>query len=458
MKSAVLTWVTGTAVFALLAMPAQMIGQQKQENKQERPLHYMVTDLGTLPGGTFSQATSLGDRGLVTGVSTVEDGTQHAVLWYKGRTIDIGTPGLGGPNSLAGGVNARGQVLVQAETSDLDPNSENFCGYGTGLTCLAALWQNGVTTALPTLGGYDGSFGGINNRGEVAGYAENSIADPECPTGVAVNGTGPQVLDFEAVIWGPKRGEIRELPPLPGDSVGIAFWINDNSQAVGVSGSCANTIIPPFAVGPHAVLWEKDGSVHDLGGLGGTVNTALLAIGNVAFGINNRGQVVGVSALSGSTTTHAVLWIRDGGKPRDLGTLSGDVNSAGLGINDRGEVVGGSIDGGVASGNPRAFLWRNGVMTDLNTLVPASTPLYLLTAFTINNAGEIAGFGATSSGDIHAFLATPCDRDHVHGEGCKDTAGADADDTSKRPRSPLSENTRKLLHQQLGRRWQMGRP
>jgi hypothetical protein len=80
MKSAVLTWVTGTAVFALLAMPAQMIGQQKQENKQERPPHYMVTDLGTLPGGTFSQATSLGDRGLVTGVSTVEDGTQHAVL------------------------------------------------------------------------------------------------------------------------------------------------------------------------------------------------------------------------------------------------------------------------------------------------------------------------------------------------------------------------------------------
>ena len=209
----------------------------------------------------------------------------------------------------------------------------------------------------------------------MAGYAENSIADPECPTGVAVNGTGPQVLDFEAAIWGPKRGEIRELPPLPGDSVGIAFWINDNSQAVGVSGSCANTIIPPFAVGPHAVLWEKDGSVHDLGGLGGTVNTDLLGIGNVAFGINNRGQVVGVAALPGSTTTHAVLWIRDRGKPRDLGTLSGDVTSAGLGINDGGDVVGASIDGSVASGNPRAFLWRNGVMTDLNTLVPESTPL-----------------------------------------------------------------------------------
>ena len=176
--------------------------------------------------------------------------------------------------------------------------------------------------------------------------------------------------------------------------------------------------------GPHAVLWEKDGSVHDLGGLGGTVNTDLLGIGNVAFGINNRGQVVGVSALPGSTTTHAVLWIRDRGKPRDLGTLSGDVTSAGLGINDGGDVVGASIDGSVASGNPRAFLWRNGVMTDLNTLVPASTSLDLLTAFAINNAGEIAGFGATSAGDIHAFLATPCDRDHAGAEYCKDTEGA----------------------------------
>ena len=84
----------------------------------------------------------------------------------------------------------------------------------------------------------------INNRGEVAGYAENNIADRECPPKVAVNGTGPQVLDFEAVIWGPRQGEIRELRPLPGDTVGMAFGINDHGQAVGMSGSCANTVVP----------------------------------------------------------------------------------------------------------------------------------------------------------------------------------------------------------------------
>jgi len=46
-------------------------------------------------------------------------------------------------------------------------------------------------------------------------------------------------------------------------------------------------------------------------------------------------------------------------------------------------------------------------MTDLNTLIPANSPLYLMHCFQINSAGEIVGFGATGSGEIHGFLATP---------------------------------------------------
>jgi probable HAF family extracellular repeat protein len=389
----------------------------RQERHEGR---YTVTDLGTLPGGTFSQATFVNDDGLVSGLATVPDGTQHAVLWYRGRIMDIAKPGLGGPNSGAFGVNERGQAVVQAETSTKDPNSENFCGYGTGLNCLPALWQNGRMTPLPTLGGNNGTVGQINNRGEVAGIAENGIRDPECTPGVAVNGTGPQALDFEAVIWGPRQGEIRELRRLPGDSVGMALWINDNGQAVGSSGSCANTVLPPFAAGPHAVLWEKDGSVTDLGNLGGTANPALLAVGNIAFSINNRGQVVGASALPGDAAVHAFLWTRERGM-RDLGTLPGDVNSAGLGINDRGEVVGASINGSAANGNPRAVLWKKGVPIDLNTLIPPNSPLYLLTAVGINDVGEVVGFGVTSTGDIHGFLAIP-----IHGEDEIDTLLSDA--------------------------------
>jgi probable HAF family extracellular repeat protein len=390
MKST-LTWIAASSLLAALAVA-------------QTP-SYTVTDLGPA-GNPFSQAGYVNNNGFVAGLTTVASGAQHAMLWYEGISGDIGVPGLGGPNSGAGGVNNFGQVIGGAETSSKDPNNENFCGYGTGLQCEVFLWQDGVITQLPTLGGVNAGYGSINNRGEVAGYAETNTRDPKCPSGVALNGSGPQVLDYEAVIWGPGQGQIRQLSPPPGDTVGVAFWINDNGQAVGMSGTCANTQLPGPAAGPHAVLWEN-GTVTDLGNLGGTANPALLGVGNAALAINNQGQVVGTSALAGSTTHHAFLWNWETGM-QDLGTLPGDLVSAGLGINNRGEVIGNSIaPPGLPMGNPRPFLWKNGVMTDLNTFVPANSPLQLLTASAINDLGQITGFGVTSTGEIHAYLASP---------------------------------------------------
>ena len=160
--------------------------------------------------------------------------------------------------------------------------------------------------------------------------------------------------------------------------------------------------VPPI-VGPHAVLWDSDGTPFDLGNLGGSVDVSIPAVGNRATYINNRGVVVGGSTLAGDKTGHAFLWTRDAGM-QDLGVLNGDFNSGAIAINDRSEVVGVSND---EKGNLRAFLWRNGLMTDLNTLVGSDSPLYLLFAAGINNRGEIVGFGATKTGDVHAFLATP---------------------------------------------------
>ncbi len=363
MKSKLVTVSSAAVLMAMSIGPAQAQGPATR---------YTVTDLGTL-GGFFNQATLLNNHGMVSGLSSLPNGTQHAVLWANGNLVDIGsTLNLGGPNSGAFGINEKGQVDGVAENATPDPNNETFCGYFTGLEC--------------------------------RGIAENSTRDPGCPSTPAVNGTGPHVLDFEAVIWG-AQGEVRQLSPLPGDTVGMNFWINDSGQAVGTSGTCANTVLPPFAVGPHAVLWDKDGSVTDLGNLGGTANPALLSIGNVAFAISNRGQVTGVSTLADNTHTHAFLWTKETGM-QDLGTLPGDVNSAGLGTNNQGDIVGGSINGDVATGSSRAILWHNGVMTDINTLAPNS-PLYLLVAFGINDAGQIVGFGASATGEIHGFLATP---------------------------------------------------
>ena len=191
------------------------------------------------------------------------------------------------------------------------------------------------------------------------------------------------------------------------------------------------------------MLWEKDGSVIDLGSLGGTANPALLGVGNSAFAINNKTQVAGVSALSGNTAAHAFLWTRETGM-RGLGTLPRDVNTAGLGINDQGEVVGPSAD---PDGNLRAYLWKDGVMTDLNTLIPDSSPLFLLLASTINSRGEIGGFGVQKSApyEIHAFLLAPS-----QDPPDRRLASAVSPDRSREGGAlTLPENIRALIRQRL---------
>jgi hypothetical protein len=124
---------------------------------------------------------------------------------------------------------------------------------------------------LPPIGGNNSEAFGVNNRGQAVGIAETAVQDPSC--------VPPQVLDFEAVIWGPKPGQIEELPLLPGDSSGAAVAINDKGQVVGLSGSCS--VPTSFAVPSHAVLWDK-GVVTYLGGLGG-------AMSNSGTGINKPG-------------------------------------------------------------------------------------------------------------------------------------------------------------------------
>ena len=409
-------------LLAVLAVPLTAAAQDTLQRTLPAD-QYTVTDLGTLEGGTFSQPFSINRYGLVSGSSTLPDGTQHAALWLEELKVDIGVPGLGGPNSIAFGDNERFQPAGEAETSTPDPKGEDFCGFATHLTCLPFLWQDGGMIQLPTLGGNNGTAMAISNRGEVAGFAENSTPDPGCPA--------PQVLHFKPVVW--EKGVIHKLPTFGGDPDGVAQEINDKGEVVGGSGTCA-TFNPNLffnLVPVHALLWEK-GKATDLGNLGGKTGQAG---GNIALDINIQGQVVGNSDLPGDTTFHAFLWTRRTGM-QDLGTLSGDVASLSISINDGGSVVGASLD---ANFNPRAFVWEKGLMTDLNTLIAGDSPLYLLTGCSINSRGEITGLGLTSTGEIHTYLATP-----THGVATSESTSRDG-----MSRRILSADTRKLLQQQL---------
>ena len=305
MKSSMFTWIVALGVCAPMAMPTQVVAQEQSANKPE-PTRYTITDLGTLEGGTFSQPFAINRYGLVSGSSNRADGNQHATLWLEKLTVDIGAPGLGGPNSIAFGDNDGFQSAGEAETSTSDPNGEDFCGFGTHLTCLPFLWQDGEMIQLPALGGNNGVAMAISDRGEVAGFAENSTPDTSCPA--------PQVLHFEPVVW--EKGEIRKLPTVGGDPDGVAQQINDNGEVVGGSGTCAtfNANFLYNLVPVHALLWEK-GKATDLGNLGGKTGQAG---GNIAYDINNQGQVVGNSDLKGDKTFHAFLWTKATGM-QDLG-------------------------------------------------------------------------------------------------------------------------------------------
>jgi probable HAF family extracellular repeat protein len=217
-----------------------------------------------------------------------------------------------------------------------------------------------------------------------------------------VKATPFQVFRFEAVRWEP-NGEVHELPPLKGDTVAYSLGINDLGQAVGSSGTCATQGLPPANVtGLHNVLWEKDGTPTYLGTLGDSKNTMF----NAANSINDLGQVDGTSQFTDGTV-HSFLWTKGTGM-HDIGTLPGafaTVAGCCRTVNNLGEVVGFSID---ANGST-AFLWKDGKIKDLNTVIPANSPLHLLAAYSINDVGEIAGQGCVMPActEFHAFRATP---------------------------------------------------
>jgi probable HAF family extracellular repeat protein len=357
---------------------------------------YKVTDLGAEGTDNLGCAMSVNNQGWTEIMAgNVEAGQVDSIFGtllngraeinVNGFKTDLGT--LGGLNSWMnwGEINDRGQVVGDSETAVPDPNGEDICGFGTHLTCLPFLWQKGHMSALPTLGGNNGQASAINNRGEIAGFAENSTVDSSCPP----NTTNNQIE--LPVLW--EKGKIQALPTVDGDPDGVAFWINDEGQAVGDSRNCSGTIL-------HAVSWEN-GTASPLPDFG---------TGAAAQSINNQGQIVGTVGSADNTTQTGALWQNKTLTTLDL--LPGDFGGIASGINSKGQVVGSNWDSNFNWSH--GYIWQNNVTTDLNTLFPASSNLFAVMANKINDRGQISGMAIVLSGpdagNIHAFLATPANQ------------------------------------------------
>jgi probable HAF family extracellular repeat protein len=447
-----------SAAVALLevVVPVLLAAQDNaKENHTPQHHHYQLNDIGTFGGpnssfvGNPPEVRLLNNSGAAVGGADTPTPDPSCIgfnfdcylsygfKWQDGVAQELGA--LPGSNStMAVWVSDGGQVAGLSQNG-IDPLTG-------GPAFEAILWgQAGSITDLGTLGGNQSIANAVNNRGQVAGVALNTISDAYTSTGLFFV---PGATQAHAFRWTKSQGML-DLGTLGGTD-SAAFLINESGQIVGWS--FTNTTVNPTTGLPtlDPFLWEN-GTMLDLGTLGGTIGQP--------NGLNNRGQVVGSSNLAGDLTEHPFLWSRSEGM-KDLGTLGGTFGHADY-INDLGEVVGTATP----TGDPflRAFLWRNGVMTDLgtlgtdpssesfgvnsqgqvvgntfapgtdlrgflwedggpmvdlNTLIPSNPDLQLTRALYINDRGEIAVQGNFSTGVIHAFVLTPCDENHSRVEGC----------------------------------------
>jgi len=353
---------------------------------------YTITDLGSLaPTGINNLAQVVGNY------------NNQAYIWSFGQMNSLGILS-GGTFSSAAAINDLGTI---AGTAD---------GAGTVVSLDQSFSQNQQCPDLvqpftwtPT--------NGMHGLGTFADFPNNPLLwcdDPFYATGINVQ---DQIVGYDGgyltyqwgFLWTSSNGMIRfgdSWPPT------YAFAISDNGQIVG-----QNSNFVTFDYG-HATSWTG-GMTTDLGTLGPTDSVSYSSSANGVNNLGQivgwstttpiESYYECTSTIS-ACTLHAVLWTKDG-TIHDLGTLPGDSISAASKINQLGFVIG-------SSGNTlqyltylevigRPFIWseRKG-MQDLNTLIPPNSGWVLNSATDINFWGQIVGNG-TLNGQPHGYLLTP---------------------------------------------------
>lgn len=392
-----LPWTLRILAVSLLAAPAMGIGMAAQDNPspdhRARHRQYTVIDMGTFggPGSLFSNPGSnvINDRGTATGIADTpfpdpycvfDCWVNHGFVWKNGTRTELRSL-PGGASNFPVWINNDGLTAGASQNGVIDPLTA-FPEYR------AVLWSSsGRITELATLGGNQSAANAIGDHDEVVGGALNTIADPYA-SAITENFVffAPAATQTRATLW--HNGAVHDLGTLGGNDA-VAMLVNNQSQVAGVSytNTTPNPVTGRLTIDPF--FWDR-GRIRDLGTLGGT------------FGypnwLNNVGQVVGQSNLSGDQIVHPFLSNR-GKAMQDLGTLGGDSGIA-FWINDAGEVVGQADLPGSGTQAHDAFLWRRGVMTDLGTV--GSDPCSR--ALSINSQGQIVGASTTCTEYLHGFL------------------------------------------------------
>jgi probable HAF family extracellular repeat protein len=336
---------------------------------------FSIREIGTL-GGSESFAYAINAHGEVVGSSRVTgDLSIHSFLYRRGVLTDlfplnsesiltIGPTGISDKGLIASGVIGADGVYYPAIHD------------GSGITILGSL-------GAPTWYQFSGTATSVNNRGQAVGY---SYVDGEMR---------------HAFLY--SNGVMTDIGSNGGYSG--ALGINEAGEVVGFASDT------PFGIA-HAFVYSN-GVTTVINPFGGPDNEGF------ATGINHKGQVVG-QGITPEGNVRAFVY--SNGLSRGLGTLRGGHNSAAYAVNNRGLIVGIADypyrtvcwDPYTATYLPciryaqHGFLYDQGVMMDLNSLIPEDEGWDLEWAFDINDRGQIVGYGRLN-GVYRAYVLTPCE-------------------------------------------------
>lgn len=370
-----------------------------QTNKSVRPMTrlarlalpaaFVVTFAPILTSQTYSPANldplhilGAGYAYAIAGDTIVGGGAGEAVVF--GPTGPILLPNVPGGGAEALDVNTSGTIV-----------GRSMAFTSAGIEYTPRLWSNGIVVDLNSAVTTPTPLQliiaeGINEGGSIVGTA-------------LLNGVG-RAYRFDAGVV-TDLGSSTPLS-LPASS---ATKINDAGTAVGWAGAS-------WAVA-HACRWDGTTFVdlHD--------PAQILGAQSGALDVDRFGRACGYAQFTVGAPIHAARF--DGVAVADLGVLAPGGSSFATAMNDLGVCVGYASHPS-SPNTPLAVRFQNGVVENLNDLIPASSGWKLIWTGDIDNDGRIVGQGTLAgSGALRPFLLTPnCSGGFtVTGAGCSGTGG-----------------------------------
>jgi probable HAF family extracellular repeat protein len=369
----------------LFSYKATELGSFNTTNKNANVVAGGINDFGQI-AGRYDTAGTFINENAATAVLQPNNIIRQGFVWEKGKLTALTNVGVKKGESDFGAPNGTTLNLLVANVRGIGDRGVVF---GTVdevrqpipvATDRAITWEQEGTAkyklTIEDFGGLESYYFDTNNSKQYAG--RNIRSD-----------------GFENPIL-IENGKVTDLADLGGDG-GTAQGINNKGQIVGTIDSDGK-LDEKFT--NTAAIWEKDvKGNYQLKNLG-TFGAAQASLRD----INDNGDIIGAKSngLSGTAATSNPFILRDG-KLTDLGSLGGKTGSVN-GINSFGTVVGtsqstilGGADGKTLEN--RAFVWSEGKITDLNSLVTEpilynGAKVVLTSAVGIDNFGDIAATGS----------------------------------------------------------------